>query len=192
MANITIFGKGKMGQTIGGLLESGGHTIDYIDLEGLQGRKVADIVLLAVRYDAIAGLIEENKEHFVGKILIDISNPVNFETWDELVVPAGTSSAEQIAEELPDTKVIKAFNTSSAMMLQTKNVGEGHIPVVHIASDHEDAKKVLTDIIASTGLDSVDVGDLKRAREMEALGFLQMRLTKDQKVSPTGGYLLIK
>lgn len=55
MANITIFGKGKMGQTIGGLLESGGHTIDYIDLEGLQVRKVADIVLLAVRYDAIAG-----------------------------------------------------------------------------------------------------------------------------------------
>lgn len=171
MANITIFGKGKMGQTIGGLLESGGHTIDYIDLEGLQVRKVADIVLLAVRYDAIAGQVEENKEHFVGKILINISNPVNFETWDELVVPAGTSSA---------------------MMLQTKNVGEGHIPVVHMASDHDDAKKVLTDIIASTGLDSVDVGDLKRAREMEALGFLQMRLTKDQKVSPTGGYLLIK
>lgn len=103
--------------------------------------------------------------------MINISNPVNFETWDELVVPAGTSSA---------------------MMLQTKNVGEGHIPVVHMASDHDDAKKVLTDIIASTGLDSVDVGDLKRAREMEALGFLQMRLTKDQKVSPTGGYLLIK
>lgn len=44
-----------MGQTIGGLLESGGHTIDYIDLEGLQVRKVADIVLRAVRYDAIAG-----------------------------------------------------------------------------------------------------------------------------------------
>lgn len=192
MATITIFGKGKMGQTIGGLLESGGHQIDYVDREGLQGRALGDVVILALRYDAIAGVVEENKEAFAGKILVDISNPVNFDTWDELVVPAGSSSAEIIAEKLPETKVIKAFNTSSAMMLQTKNVGQGHTPVVHMASDNTDAKEVLAAIIAATGLDTVDVGDLKRARELEALGFLQMRLTKDQKVSPTGGYLLIK
>ncbi|NQI33371.1 hypothetical protein HO928_04930 [Streptococcus suis] len=124
--------------------------------------------------------------------MVDISNPANFDTWDELVVPAGSSSAEMIAEKLPETKVIKAFNTSSAMMLQTKNVGQSHTPVVHMASDDINAKEVLAAIIAATGLDTVDVGDLKRARELEALGFLQMRLTKDPKVSPTGGYLLIK
>lgn len=124
--------------------------------------------------------------------MVDISNPANFDTWDELVVPAGSSSAEMIAEKLSETKVIKAFNTSSAMMLQTNNVGQGHTPVVHMASDDTDAKEVLATSIAATGLDTVDVGDLKRTRELEALGFLQMRLTKDQKVSPLGGYLLIK
>ncbi|UUM56897.1 NADPH-dependent F420 reductase [Streptococcus suis] len=192
MVIITVFGKGEMGQTIGDLLESDGHQIDYVDREGLQGRALGDVVILVLRYDAIAGVVEENKEAFAGKILVDISNPINFDTWDELVVPAGSSSAEMIAEKLPETKVIKAFNTSSAMMLQTKNVGQSHTPVVHMASDDIDAKEVLAAIIAATGLDTVDVGDLKRARELEALGFLQMRLTKDQKVSPLGGYLLIK
>ncbi|UUM61263.1 diguanylate cyclase [Streptococcus suis] len=192
MVIITVFGKGEMGQTIGDLLESDGHQIDYVDREGLQGRALGDVVILVLRYDAIAGVVEENKEAFAGKILVDISNPINFDTWDELVVPAGSSSAEMIAEKLPETKVIKAFNTSSAMMLQTKNVGQSHTPVVHMASDDIDAKEVLAAIIAATGLDTVDVGDLKRARELEALGFLQMRLTKDQKISPTGGYLLIK
>lgn len=67
MVIITVFGKGEMGQTIGDLLESDGHQIDYVDREGLQGRALGDVVILALRYDAIAGVVEENKEAFQGR-----------------------------------------------------------------------------------------------------------------------------
>jgi len=37
----------------------------------------------------------------------------------------------------------------------------------------------------------VDAGSLKRAREMEALGFLQISLAAREKISWTGGFAVI-
>jgi predicted dinucleotide-binding enzyme len=37
-------------------------------------------------------------------------------------------------------------------------------------------------------LDVIDAGSLKRARELEAVGFLQLTLAVNEKVSWTGGF----
>ena len=93
MANITIFGQGNMGQAIASVFTSGGHQVDFVGKEGLAG-PAGDVVVLAVPYAAVPSIIEANKEALTGKILVDISNPVNFENMDELVTPVDSSAAE--------------------------------------------------------------------------------------------------
>jgi hypothetical protein len=59
---------------------------------------------------------------------------------------------------------------------------------VLIAGDDADAKSTLAGVVTSGGLKAIDAGGLKRAREMEALGFLQISLAASEKVSWTGGF----
>lgn len=97
MANITVFGKGNMGSAIGGLFQEAGNDVAYI---GSQDGKQAlgDIVVLAVPYAAVDGIISNYADELAGKIIVDITNPVNFDTFDGLVVPADSSAArEEIA-----------------------------------------------------------------------------------------------
>ena len=57
-----------------------------------------------------------------------------------------------------------------------------------LAGDDVDAKATLADVVTAAGLQAIDAGSLKRAREMEALGFLQISLAAGEKVSWTGGF----
>jgi predicted dinucleotide-binding enzyme len=59
---------------------------------------------------------------------------------------------------------------------------------VLIAGDDADAKSTLADIVTSGGLNAIDAGALTRARELEALGFLQLTLAVTEKISWTGGF----
>ena len=90
------------------------------------------------------------------------------------------------AAELPDSVVLKAFNTNFAGTLAAGSVGPLTTTVL-IAGDDADAKSTLAGVVTSGGLKAIDAGELKRAREMEALGFLQITLAANEKVSWTGG-----
>ena len=57
-----------------------------------------------------------------------------------------------------------------------------------LAGDDADAKTTLAGVFTSGGLDVIDAGSLKRARELEAVGFLQLTLAVNEKVSWTGGF----
>ena len=45
-----------------------------------------------------------------------------------------------------------------------------------IASDDEEAKRIVSGIVSDGGLRPIDAGALKRARELEALGYLHMAI----------------
>lgn len=62
---------------------------------------------------------------------------------------------------------------------------------VLIAGDDTDAKSTLAGVIATGGLKAIDAGSLKRARELEALGYLQLTLAANEKVSWTGGFAVV-
>lgn len=190
MANISIFGKGNMGSAIGGNFEDAGNKVAYFDSESTVDQ-LEEIVVLAVPYPAVADILGEYKEMMADKIIIDITNPINFETYDELVVPADSSAAAEIAKQLPNSHVIKAFNTNFAPTLQAKKIGD-HQTTVLMASDHEDAKKALADALEGSGLALMDAGPLKRAREMEAIGFLMISLAAAEKTSWAGGFGVFK
>jgi 8-hydroxy-5-deazaflavin:NADPH oxidoreductase len=187
MAHLSIIGTGNMGQTIASVAGKGGHTVQLLGEKDVDTAATGDIVVLAVPYPAVSAVLEERGSQLEGKIVVDITNPLNFETFDSLTVPADSSAAAEIAAKLPNSRVLKAFNTTFAGTLSTGEVGPLTTTVL-MAGDDADAKAALAGVVTSGGLNAIDAGSLKRARELEALGFLQLTLAASEKVSWTGGF----
>jgi 8-hydroxy-5-deazaflavin:NADPH oxidoreductase len=187
MAHISIIGTGNMGQAISGVFGKGGHTVQLIGENDQATQVSGDIVVLAVPYPALPAVLAERGDSLAGKIVVDITNPVNFETFDSLTVPTDSSATAELAAKLPESRVLKAFNTTFAGTLAAGTVGPNTTTVL-IAGDDTDAKSTLAGAIASGGLKAVDAGSLKRASELESLGFLQLTLAASEKVSWTGGF----
>lgn len=187
MTNLSILGTGNMGQAIATIAAKGGHSVQQLGENDLASPVTGDIVVLAVPYPAVSDVIAQRGEQLAGKIVVDITNPLDFETFDSLVVPADSSAAEEIAAALPSSRVLKAFNTTFAGTLAAGTVGPLTTTVL-IAGDDAEAKSALAEIVTSGGLKAIDAGTLKRARELEAVGFLQLTLAVGEKVSWTGGF----
>ena len=187
MTHVSIIGKGNMGQAISSIVTKGGNTVEVLDQSDADKPATGDIVVLAVPYPAVADVIAQRADQFAGKVVVDITNPLNFETFDSLTVPADGSAAAEIAAALPQSRVLKAFNTTFAATLASGTVGPVPTTVL-IAGDDADAKTLLAGVIAAGGLRALDAGALSRARELEALGFLQLTLAVSEKVSWTGGF----
>jgi NADPH-dependent F420 reductase len=190
MTNLSILGTGNMGQAIAAIAGKGGHTVQQLGENDLATPVTGDVVVLAVPYSAIPHVIAQRGEQLAGKIVVDITNPLNFETFDSLVVPADSSAAAEIARALPSSRVLKAFNTTFAGILASGTVGPLPTTVL-IAGDDAEAKSVLAGIVTSGGLKAIDAGSLARARELESVGFLQLTLAANEKVSWTGGFGLV-
>jgi 8-hydroxy-5-deazaflavin:NADPH oxidoreductase len=187
VAHISIIGTGNMGQAISSLVTKGGNTVELFNSSDLDKPITGDIVILAVYYPAVADVLAQRGQQLAGKIVVDITNPLNVQTFDELTVPLHGAATAEIAAALPTSRVLKAFNTTFAGTLTAGTVG-GLPTTVLIAGDDADAKALLTGIVSSAGLRAIDAGGLKRARELEALGFLQITLAATEKISWTGGF----
>jgi NADPH-dependent F420 reductase len=190
MAHLSIIGTGTMGQAIAAVAAKGGHTVQLLGSNDQATHPTGDIVVLAVPYPAVSTVLAERAASLAGKVVVDITNPLNFETFDSLTVAADGSAAEEIAAALPQSRVLKAFNTNFASTLAAGTVG-ALTTTVSIAGDDPDAKAALSEVITSAGLRAVDAGSLKRARELEALGFLQITLAANEQISWTGGFGIV-
>jgi len=187
MSHVSIIGTGNMGQAIAGVAGKGGHTVQLLGQSDSATAVTGDIVVLAVPFPAVSAVIAERGDTLAGKIVVDITNPLNFETFDSLTVSADSSATAEIAEALPASRVLKAFNTTFAATLAAGSVGSLPTTVL-IAGDDADAKSTLAGVITSGGLNAIDAGPLKRARELEGLGFLQITLAASEKIAWTGGF----
>ncbi len=92
---------------------------------------------------------------------------------------------------LPDSNVVKGFNTTFAATLQSGKIGDLPTTVL-LASDDQEAKVTIKEALAGSPLRVFDAGALKRARELEATGFLQMTLAASEKIAWTGGFSIVK
>ena len=199
MSTVTIVGAGNMGRAIAWRVIAGGNEAQVLTRQPLKvaipGAKhgqvgdpiTGDIVVLALPYGAVSEVLARYEGQLDGKVLVDLTNPLDFETFDSLVVPVGSSAAEVIAQAVPGASVLKAFNTNFAATLTSGSVGQEDTAVL-IAGDDADAKAALTSVVEAGGLRAVDAGSLKRAHELEALGFLQLTLAAAGQTSWTGGF----
>ncbi len=195
--DIAIIGTGKMARAISTRLLMGGNHVSLVGhtpgkaealvaelsaqkftgsvTSAMSGTLPGEVVFLAVPYAPVPSILHEYIELLPGLSLVDITNPLNYQTWETLA-PAGSSAAEEIAKLVPvNTRVVKAFNTTFAVPLFNGEVGG--LPLdVFVASDDVEAKAKVSGLIEAGGLNAVDVGPLARARQLEALGLLHISM----------------
>lgn len=191
---VTIIGAGNMGRGIGTRAVAGGHAVQVIDrdpaeaealAQELGGRSSAgasdaeldgEVVVLALYYPGVLDAVREYGERLSGKVVVEISNPIDFETFDGLATPPDQSAAEQVAELAPQgARVVKAFNTTFAGTL-ARGEAHGQQLDVFLAGDDEEAKRKVIELVESGGLRAIDAGPLRRARQLEQAGFLNIAL----------------
>lgn len=100
-------------------------------------------------------------------------------------------AASEIQKKLPNSKVVKGFNTNFAGTLDSGKVG-GEIPTVVLLLDFADAKEQLITALKDSPLTVVDAGSLKRARESRSIRFLQMTLAVKEEITWAGGFGIVK
>ena len=61
-----------------------------------------------------------------------------------------------------------------------------------VAGDDADAKAALIEAVKAGGVEAIDAGGLSRARELEAIGFLQIKLAAAEQVGWTGGFAVVR
>ncbi len=150
----------------------GGATVEAAG-PGAQLR--GEVVILAVYYPGDIEIVREQGDGLAGKVVVDISNPLN-QTFDALATAPGTSAAEEVAASAPaGARVVKAFNTTFAGTLVEGQVA-GQPLDVFIAGDDEEAKETVAQLVRDGGLRAIDVGPLERARQLEGLGFIGITL----------------
>jgi NADP oxidoreductase coenzyme F420-dependent len=88
VTHVSIIGTGKMGQAIANVSTKGGHRVELL---GKDDPATGDIVVLAVPHSAMHDLLQQRSGSLAGKVVVDISNPVDFETFDSLAVPADSA-----------------------------------------------------------------------------------------------------
>ncbi len=190
MTSVTILGNGSMGQAIAAIAAKSATTVQVLGSADVDVAVTGDIVVFAVPHPAVAGILAARGAQLEGKVVVDITNPVNFETFDSLVVAADSSKAAEIAAALPGASVVKAFNTNFAATLATGVVGSNPTTVL-VAGDDAAAKAAVIDLVTAAGLSAIDAGALARARELEAIGFLQITLAAAEKIGWTSGFAVV-
>ena len=140
----------------------------------IDARWKADIFILAVPYAAEAEIVPEIKDLAEGKIVISITNPIN-KDLSGLVTQPGTSAAEELQKLLPQSKVVKAFNTTFAADF-THPVIDGKQVDSFIAGDDEQSVKTVSEMIKTAGFNPIIAGGLSVSRTLENMQLLLMQL----------------
>lgn len=190
---IAIIGAGNVGKALGSSFSRAGHEVVFAARGSEHPRQAAgavgatavatpadaargaDLVVLAVPYASAArDVASQIAPNVTGKIVIDATNPLTPD-YSALATAGGPSGAENFATWLPGARVVKAFNTLFASV-QADPGTHGVMVDALYATDDGEAKTTIADVLRSLGFRPVYVGPLARARELEAIAFLNIQL----------------
>ena len=191
--SISIIGAGNMAKGLAARFASAGHPVTLASRDktkadaaarevgnGVSSAPIAaaaqsaDVVFLAVPFDA-AGDIIEAVGGFAGKIVVDITNPMKAD-FSGLSIGHTTSAAEEIQKRAPQAKIVKAFNTIFAQVLQNGGQAAGRPATVFVAGDDEPARAAVVDLARSAGFETLETGPLATARYLEPVAALNITL----------------
>jgi predicted dinucleotide-binding enzyme len=195
---IGVVGSGDVGRAVGAKFAALGHqvTIGTRDPNKLADWKAeaganahvgsfadaaafGEIVVVATHWQGGAtenALRMAGFENFSGKIVMDITNPLDFSQGaPRMDVSAQDSAGEMIQRWLSGAKVVKVFNTVPASaMVDPASHGD---PTALIAGNDADAKAKVTEVLRAFGwTDIVDLGGLEQARYLEAVTMIWVQI----------------
>jgi predicted dinucleotide-binding enzyme len=134
----------------------------------------ADLIILATKGDSSVNALKEvGKNNLTGKVLLDISNPLDFSGGmpPTLFISNDDSLAELIQREFPLTKVVKSLNTMNAFLMVNPDLVPGDHNVL-VSGNDADAKSLIKELLESIGWKQkniIDLGDIRSARATEQL-----------------------
>lgn len=134
-----------------------------------------ELDLIATLWAGTADAIKmADPKNFAGKIVIDVTNPLDFSKGmpPRLAIGHTDSAGETVQRMLPDSKVVKAFNTVGNPHFMHPDFPDGP-PTMFICGNNDEAKKtVIDDILTKFGWETIDIGGIEGARILEPLALL--------------------
>jgi 8-hydroxy-5-deazaflavin:NADPH oxidoreductase len=187
---IGIIGSGNIGGTTAKLLTKAGHEVAISNSRGPESLKsfvssvgpnimantvedaikFGEVILLAIPWRRRQDLLSVSKL-FDGKIVIDAMNPYseNFEVIDL----GNSTSSEEVLKQIPNSRLVKAFNTIYYEHLRTKGNPNASIEdrfTIFVAGDDLDAKTTISKLIEDIGFAPVDTGSLREGGRKQQPG----------------------
>jgi len=128
---------------------------------------------------ALAGLVLAGEANLAGKIVLDLSNPLDFSKGmpPSLFVSNTDSLGEQIQRRFPEARVVKTLNTVSAsLMVDPRQLADGAHSMFVAGNDPDSRRRVAGWLAEWFGWrDVIDLGDITTARGTEMLLPLWLR-----------------
>ncbi len=198
---IAVLGTGMVGETIGGKLVALGHEVKMGSRSATNEKAAAWVKKAGAKAsqgtfaDAAAfgellfnctsgsgsleALSAAGKENLKGKVLLDLSNPLDFSKGmpPTLFVSNTDSLGEQIQRAFPELKVVKTLNTISANVMVDPARVPGEHAVFVSGNDAEakaQVKRLLTEWLGWKQI--IDLGDITTSRGTESYLPLWLRL----------------
>ena len=195
MKKIAVFGTGMVGNTIGSKLIQLGHEVmigsrtannekaaGWVKANGAKASQgtfadaaaFGEIIFNCTKGEHSLQVMQSaDTKNLAGKILIDVSNPLDFSKgMPPTLIPALVninSLGEEIQKLLPQTHVIKTLNIVNCEVMVDASKCGGDATML-IAGNNDDAKEEVKEILAQFGWkDIIDLGDIKHARSLEMM-----------------------
>lgn len=190
---IAFIGGGAVASSIATLAKAAGHVAvlgvrtpdkngpgDFVRTSFAQVIADADIIILALPYTVVAGILTPLVDALAGKVMVDATNAVAAD-WSPILTGEQSSGAERLQALLPKSRVVKAFNTIFAdTMSPDRLVRDGSRISLFVASDDTAALQMVMAFGAEIGFAPVNTGPLKSARYLEAIAHLNIELALGQ------------
>jgi hypothetical protein len=141
-----------------------------------QAAEFGEAVLFSVYWPRFDATLTEIGD-LAGKIVIDTMNPLKvndrFEHYHDLEFMQSSSTAEELQKQLPKARIVKAFSTLPATVLDASQWSDNPVaPAIFVAGDDPSAKEVVFQLVEDAGFQPLDAGGLSHARSIEQLGIL--------------------
>jgi 8-hydroxy-5-deazaflavin:NADPH oxidoreductase len=217
MKKIGILGTGMVGNTMGTRLIEMGYEVkmgsrsannkvaaDWVSGKGskasagtfAEAAAFGEVVFICLKGDAVIPVIKSiDPALFNGKIVIDISNPLDFSKGMPPSLLSGLENTNSLGEEvqktLPGAKVVKTLNIVNTQIMVTPDKLKPQASMF-VAGNDEEARKVVTELLKAFGWQDIhDLGDITAARAMEMMLPIWVRILVTTN-NPHFGFRLVK
>lgn len=192
-SKVAVIGLGNIGKVVASNLVKGNRQVLLADINpskaqelaqnlGSQAQAVeisgaiqgADIVVLAIYFDAIKVLLAEYGAALQGKIIIDPSNPIapDENGGFKKIIGQDESAGQILSSLLPnDAKLAKALGTLGAATLE-QAAFQAPQKVLFYATDDQSINPTVESLIQDSGFAPVRVGALNKSIDIEVFGSL--------------------
>lgn len=148
---------------------------------------LVDAILLATPWPATEGVIRQLGS-LEGKLLIDATNPIKA---DFSGLEDGPSGAERVASWAPKAHVVKCFNQVGFEVMKDPSFG-GRRSVMFVAGDDRGACEKVAQLSEAVGFETVQVGALALARQLEQLAWLWIHLAIKKQQGRDWGFSIVR